>query len=98
MVVMTGVRIVVMVIVVTVAVFIERGTDYRVLVFGRARVHVDVESSGRHLVANHVLYPLGECMRIFEGRLRIAGDMHHCDQLAAYLANPHIVNFEDAID
>ena len=98
MVVMTGVRIVVMVIVVTVALFIERGTDYRVLVFGRARVHVDVESGGRHLVANRVLNPHGEGMCIFECRLRIAGDMHHSDQLAPNPADPHIVNFEDAAD
>jgi hypothetical protein len=96
---MTGVRIVVMVIAVTVVVFrIEGSAHYCVVVFGRPGVHVDVESSGRHLVANRVLNPHREGMGIFECRLRIAGDMHHSDQLAPNPADPHIVNFEDAIN
>ena len=86
------------VMVVCVVFLIERSADYSMLVLGRPGVHVDVESGGRHLVANRVLNPHGEGMCIFECRLRIAGDMHHSDQLAPNPADPHIVNLEDAID
>ncbi len=79
-------------------VWIGWSADHSMLVLGRPRVHVNVESGGGHLVAHRVFNAHGESMGILERRVRIGRDVHNGDQLAPYPANPHIVNSENACD
>ena len=81
-----------------IGVFIGRATNLSVFVLGGSRIHVDVETGRRNLVANRVLNPHGKRVSIFEGRFGIGGDMHHRDQLAPNPADAHVVNGEDATD
>ncbi len=93
-----GMRVVIVVRILVVVCLIERSADHSMLVFGRPRVHVDVESGGRHLVAHRVFHAHGERMSIFKRRLGITGDVHHGDQLTPNPAHSHIVNFENSAD
>src|SRR5882762_5018152 len=75
------VQLVMVVIVVLVfIVWIVWSTDNSVLVFGRPRIHVDIESGRRHFVAHRVFNLHRESVGILKRRLRIGGDMHDGDQ------------------
>ena len=58
--------VVVVVVVVMNTFLIDRGADQSVLVLGGPRVHVDLESSRRHLVADRVFNTHGEAVRILQ--------------------------------
>ena len=58
--------VVVLLIMITILFLIVRGADQSVLMLGRPRVHMDLESGRRHLLADSVFNAHSEGMRILQ--------------------------------